>query len=94
MTLWDQNLRKRKEYAKYRSLLSLDFTSIQGAYDQANNPGAYIGTNHQDDILECVVDTFFLSYPTKEATEELFKRAAELVPAIPKTSLTWPMEKP
>jgi len=105
MTILGPKLAKRKEYAKYRSTLSLDsvtsqirnlypkfstgkikgFTNIQGAYDQANNPGAYIGTNNQDDILEGVVDTSFLSYPTKEATEELFKRAAELVPAIPKT---------
>ena len=57
------------------------FTSIQGAYDQANNPGAYIGTNNQEDILEGVVDTTFLNYPSKEAAAELFKGAG--VPGSP-----------
>ena len=62
-----------------------DFSNVQGAYDGANNPGAYIGANNQADILEGVVDTIFLNYPNKTAAAELFRRARELIPAIPES---------
>jgi len=54
------------------------FTSIQGAYDQATHPAAYIGTDNQEDILEGVVDTTFLNYPSKESATQLFSLAKQL----------------
>ena len=92
-------LSKRKEYARYRSLFSLysilseiknlypkfstgkvkDFSAISGSYD-----GVPYGTGNQRQTLSGVFDASFFTYP-KENTRELFERAAELIPSIPKS---------
>ena len=91
-------LSKRKEYARYRSLFSLhsitseiknlypkystgkvkDFSAISGSYG-----GVPYGTENQRQTLSGVFDASFFTYP-KENTRELFQRAAELIPSIPK----------
>jgi len=91
-------LSKRKDYARYRSLFSLysilseiqnlypkystgkvkDFSAISGSYG-----GVPYGTENQRQTLSGVFDASFFTYP-KENTRELFQRAAELIPSIPK----------
>ena len=91
-------LSKRKDYARYRSLFSLysitseiknlypkystgkvrDFSAISGSYN-----GVPYGTENQRETLSGVFDASFFTYP-KENTRELFQRAAELIPSIPK----------
>ena len=91
-------LSKRKDYARYRSLFSLysitseiknlypkystgkvkDFSAISGSYN-----GVPYGTENQRETLSGVFDASFFTYP-KENTRELFVRAAELIPSIPK----------
>ena len=91
-------LSKRKEYARYRSIFSLysilseiknlypkystgkvkDFSAISGSYD-----GVPYGTENQRETRSGVFDASFFTYP-KETTRELFERAVELIPSIPK----------
>ena len=98
ITVVAPKLDRRKEYAYCRSLYSLgsiptqikdlypvfstgkvkDFSSIQGSFG-----GVPYGTNNQADVAQGVFDATFFSYP-KDKTRELFERAAELIPAIPK----------
>merc|ERR1711994_208231 len=99
LTIVGPRIGKWKEYAKYRSLLSLDSitSEIKNLYpnystgkiaDFVNIEGAYdgapIGTNNQPSTLEEVVDVTFLEYPNKVQNIELFKRAEELITKIPK----------
>jgi len=92
-------LSKVKEYAKYRSLLSLDSVThqIKSLYptystgriaDFTSLRGSYgnvpIRTNNQATTLEGVVAATFLEYPNRNATSDLFANANELIPAIPK----------
>merc|ERR1712088_739619 len=52
--------------------------AISGAYN-----GVPYGTENQRETLSGVFDASFFTYP-KENTRELFVRAAELIPSIPK----------
>jgi len=98
-TLVGPKVAKWKEYAKYRSLFSLDSVTsqIQNTFpdystgeiaDFTSIMGAYnsapLGTNNQAQTLEGVVDLSILGYPSVEASKELFEKAGELIPAIGK----------
>jgi len=97
LTLVGPRINKWKEYAKYRSLLSLDSitSEIKNTYpeystgnvaDFTNIEGAYngapIGTNNQPSTLEGVVDVTFLEYQNVPKTIEMFSKAAELFPSV------------
>ena len=97
LTLVGPRINKWKEYAKYRSLLSLDSitSEIKNTYpeystgnvaDFTNIEGAYngapIGTNNQPSTLEGVVDVTFLEYQNAPKTIEMFSKAAELFPSV------------
>merc|ERR1711971_829670 len=96
LTVVGPRISKWKEYAKYRSLLSLDSitSEIKNLYpefstgnvaDFVNIEGAYdgapIGTNNQPSTLEGVVDVTFLEYQNIPKTIEMFSRAAEFFPS-------------
>merc|ERR1712088_1144793 len=96
MTVVGPRISKWKEYAKYRSLLSLDSitSEIKNLYpkystgnvaDFSNIEGAYngapIGSNNQPSALEGVVDATFLEYQNIPKTIEIFSRAAEFFPS-------------
>merc|ERR1712079_73171 len=96
LTIVGPRLGKWKEYAKYRSLLSLDSitSEIKNLYpkystgkiaDFVNIEGAYdgapIGTNNQPSTLEGVVDVTFLEYQNIPKTIEMFSKTAELFPS-------------
>merc|ERR1712226_219319 len=97
ITFVGPRISKWKEYAKYRSLLSLDSitSEIKNTYpeystgnvaDFTNIEGAYngapIGTNNQPSTLEGVVDVTFLEYQNAPKTIEMFSKAAELFPSV------------
>merc|ERR1712158_259884 len=97
LTIVGPRIGKWKEYAKYRSLLSLDSitSEIKNLYpkystgkiaDFVNIEGAYdgapIGTNNQPSTLEGVVDVTFLEYQNIPKTIEMFSKAAELFPSV------------
>merc|ERR1719220_168714 len=96
LTIVGPRIGKWKEYAKYRSLLSLDSitSEIKNLYpkystgkvaDFVNIEGAYngapIGTNNQPSTLEGVVDATFLEYQNIPKTIEMFSRAFEFFPS-------------
>ena len=96
LTIVGPRIGKWKEYAKYRSLLSLDSitSEIKNLYpkystgkiaDFVNIEGAYdgapIGTNNQPSTLEGVVDVTFLEYQNIPKTIEMFSKTAELFPS-------------
>merc|ERR1712088_940525 len=96
LTLVGPRISKWKEYAKYRSLLSLDSitSEIKNLYpeystgnvvDFTNIEGAYngapIGSNNQPSTLEGVVDATFLEYKNIPKTIEMFSKAGELFPS-------------
>merc|ERR1712088_321783 len=96
LTLVGPRISKWKEYAKYRSLLSLDSitSEIKNLYpeystgnvvDFTNIEGAYngapIGSNNQPSTLEGVVDATFLEYQNIPKTIEMFSKAGELFPS-------------
>merc|ERR1711936_1214059 len=96
LTIVGPRIGKWKEYAKYRSLFSLDSitSEIKNLYpkystgkiaDFVNIEGAYdrapIGTNNQPSTLEGVVDVTFLEYQNIPKTIEMFSKTAELFPS-------------
>merc|ERR1712032_327720 len=91
ITVVGPRLSKWKEYAKYRSLFSLDSitSEIKNTYPEFSTgnvadfhaiSGSYnnvpLGTENQDSTLEGVVDLTFLEYPSVPKTIELFALAA------------------
>ena len=91
ITVVGPRLSKWKEYAKYRSLFSLDSitSEIKNTYPEFSTgnvadfhaiSGSYnnvpLGTENQDSTLEGVVDLTFLEYPSIAKTIELFALAA------------------
>ena len=91
ITVVGPRLSKWKEYAKYRSLFSLDSitSEIKNTYPEFSTgnvadfhaiSGSYNnvpqGTENQDSTLEGVVDLTFLEYPSIAKTIELFALAA------------------
>ena len=99
LTLVGPRLSKWKEYAKYRSLLSLDSitSAVKDTYPTYSTgnvadfhaiSGSYnnvpLGTDNQDSTLEGVVDLTFLEYPNVAKTIELFALAS----TTPGTALT------
>merc|ERR1712088_554108 len=91
ITVVGPRLRKWKEYAKYRSLLSLDSitSEIKNTYPEFSTgnvadfhaiSGSYnnvpLGTENQESTLEGVVDLTFLEYPSVAKTIQLFALAA------------------
>merc|ERR1711994_97447 len=65
-------------YPKYSTGKVKDFSAISGSYD-----GVPYGTENQRETRSGVFDASFFTYP-KETTRELFERAVELIPSIPK----------
>merc|ERR1712088_1289430 len=99
ITVVGPRLSKWKEYAKYRSLLSLDSitSAVKDTYPTYSTgnvadfhaiSGSYnnvpLGTDNQDSTLEGVVDLTFLEYPNVAKTIELFALAS----TTPGTALT------
>ena len=99
ITVVGPKLSKWKEYAKYRSLLSLDSitSAVKDTYPTYSTgnvadfhaiSGSYnnvpLGTDNQDSTLEGVVDLTFLEYPNVAKTIELFALAS----TTPGTALT------
>jgi len=72
-----------------------EFIATQGTYNQQLNGSPAndnatkteivpIGTNNQADLMRGDISLALWTYPNAEVTKDLFKRAAELIPSIPK----------